>query len=121
MYENKKNPENEPKKPDTTEQQGGKLDIGNDMSVGSGNSHNLSDFDPEKDFPETEEKEHRDGAGHGDDQRSDDNGINPTPGEINPQKLSFNNTMNVENADTDKLNPYPDEFKRDDDDERING
>ncbi len=120
MNENRNNPGKDQKGPDGTERQNDELDIGNDISVGSENSSNVSDFDPEKDFPETEEKEHRDGGGDGDDQRSDDNGINPSPGEVDPQKKALNNDVNVENADQDELNPYPDELKPDDDDEHFN-
>lgn len=120
MNEKKNNPGKDQKAPIGTEHQNDELDIGNEMSVGSENGSKVSDFDPEKDYPETEEKEHRDEGDDTDDMRSDDNGINPSPDEIDPQKKTLNNDLNVENADQDELNPYPDEMKPDDDDERLN-
>lgn len=120
MSDNKKNPDRDPKDPARTERQDDELDIGNDISMGSVSGAGVSGFDPEKDLPETEEKEYREESGDGDDQRSDDNGINPVPGEIDPQKRAINNDINIENADEDELNPYPDELKPDDDDEPFN-
>ncbi len=120
MSENKNNPVKDQKDSSGTERQNDELDIGNDLSMGSVGAAGISDFDPDRDFPETEEKEHQEGGGSGDDQRSGDNGINPSPGDIDPEKKALNNDVNIENADEDELNPYPDELKPDDDDERVN-
>ncbi|WP_276349093.1 hypothetical protein [Daejeonella sp. JGW-45] len=119
MSENKNNPAKDQKNPSAAERQDDELDIGNDLSMGSVSGAGVSDFDPDRDFPETEEKEYREGGGSGDDQRSADNGINPLPGEIDPEKKAINNDVNIENADEDELNPYPDELKPDDD-EKVN-
>ena len=115
MNKESKNPGKDQKVQEGTELQNDELDIGNEMSVGSENGSKVSDFDPENDYPETEEKEHHDEGDGADDQRSDDNGINPAPDENDHQKQALNNYLNVENADEDELNPYPDEMKRDGD------
>lgn len=120
MDDNKNKPDKDPKGSEGTEHQNDKLDIGNDLSVGSASGGNISDFDPDKDYPETEEQQHREEGNEGDDQRSDENGINPSPGEVDPQKKALNNELNIENADQDEQNPYPDELKPDDDDEHFN-
>ncbi len=120
MSDKKKNPEKETKNLSGTQGENDELDIGNDLSMGSVSGAGISDFDPDKDSPETEEKEYREEGGEGDDQRSDDNGINPAPKELDSQARGANNNMNVENADEDALNPYPDELKPDDDDEHFN-
>lgn len=117
MSDKNKNSDKDQKNPSQTEQQNDKLNIGNDLSFGHVSGAGVSDFDPDRDLPETEEKEYQ---GEGDDQRSDDNGINPAPGEADPQKRVANNIHNIENADEDKMNPYPDELKPDDDDEHFN-
>jgi len=102
MNEKKNNPGKIQKGPEGTEHQNDELDIGNDLSVGSGNDTHISDFDPNKDYSKTEKKEHQHEASDGDDQRSDDNGINPGPGEFDPQKRALNNDLNVENDDDDE-------------------
>ncbi len=120
MSENKNNPGKDQKNPSGTERQDDELDIGNNLSTGSVSGAGVSGFDPDKDYPETEEKEHQeDGGGAGDDERSGDNGINPGPGDIDPEKKAINNDVNIENADEDELNPYPDERKPDHD-EKVN-
>ncbi len=120
MSDQKKNSEKEQKNPSQTEQQNNKLDIGNDLSLGHVSGAGVSDFDPDRDSPETEEKEYREDGGKGDDQRSGDNGINPSPNELDPQNRAINNDLKIENADEDQLNPYPDELKPDADDEHFN-
>lgn len=120
MSENKNRPVKNQKDSSGTERQDDELNIGNNLSLGSVSGSGVSDFDPERDFPETEEKEHQEGiGGSGDDQRSADNGINPSPADIDPEKKAVNNDINIENADQDELNPYPDELKHDDD-EKVN-
>ncbi|SKB81957.1 hypothetical protein [Daejeonella lutea] len=120
MSDTNKNPGKDQKQPSQTEQQNDKLDIGNDMSLGHASGAGVSDFDPDRDSPETEEKEYREDSGNGDDERSGDNGINPSPDEVNPQSKAASNEHKIENADEDKLNPYPDELKPDSDDEHFN-
>lgn len=114
MIENQKNPGKDQKDPDGTENQESRLDLGNHLSLGSVSGGGISDFDPEKDLPETEEQEYREGGGEGDDNRSDDNGINPAPSELEPESKQAGGFAQVENADEDSLNPYPDEMKRND-------
>lgn len=115
MIENENSPGKDQANPDGTEKQDNELDMGNDLSLGSVSGAGVSDFDPESDLPETEEQEYREGGGEGDSLLSDDNGINPSPAEVepNPQK-SARSFPGVENADEDQLNPYPDEMKTDD-------
>ncbi|MES3018292.1 MAG: hypothetical protein V4721_10955 [Bacteroidota bacterium] len=121
MSDKSKNPDKDPKKTSSvTERQNDELDIGNDISMGSVTGAGVSDFDPDRDSPETEEREYREESSDGDDQRSDDNGINPSPREMDSQKSGSHPSMNIENADEDKMNPYPDELKPDDDDEHFN-
>lgn len=117
MNENPNNPGKDQKGPDETKKQDDELDIGNELSLGSVSGQGISDFDPEKDSPETEEQEYREGRGGGDDQLSDDNGINPTPAEVDPKNTEHSSDIHVENADEDKLNPYPDELKTNNEDE----
>ncbi|MEJ7693365.1 hypothetical protein [Daejeonella sp.] len=120
MNDKNKKPDKDPRKSSGTERQDDELDIGNDISMGSITGAGVSDFDPDKDSPETEEREYREEGVDGDDQRSDDNGINPAPGEVDHEKTASNTHMYIENADEDKLNPYPDELKPDHDDEHFN-
>jgi hypothetical protein len=123
MNENPKNPENDKKGQAGTEHQDDELDIGNDLSVGSENGSEVSDFDPYEDRPEVvddEEDRPAAGGGSGDSDASDDNGINPSPGDIDPQKKALNNDVDIENSDEDEQNPYPDEIKPDEDDHKIN-
>lgn len=120
MSDKKKNPDKDQKNPSQTEKQNDKLDIGNDMSLGHLSGSGVSDFDPERDAPETEEQEYRERGFGGDDQRSADNGINPDPTQMEPRNITGKNDHYIENADEDKLNPYPDELKPDDDDEHFN-
>ncbi|MES2872218.1 MAG: hypothetical protein V4708_00740 [Bacteroidota bacterium] len=120
MNENTNNPGKDHTDPNGTEKQDDELDIGNDLSLGSVSGQGISDFDPETDSPETEEQEYREGGGSGDDQRSDDNGINPSPAEVDPKKTALTSGFYVENADEDKLNPYPDELKSTDEDDKLN-
>ncbi len=120
MNENGNNTGKDQKTPEEAQQQGNELDMGNDLSLGSVSGAGISDFNPEVDSPETEEQEYREGGGSGDDQRSDDNGINPSPAEVDPAKTDTRSAFQIENADEDKLNPFPDELKRDDEDEKLN-
>ncbi|WP_411273629.1 hypothetical protein [Daejeonella sp.] len=117
MNENGNYPRNDQEGPDGETQQGNELDMGNNLSMGSVSGIGISDFNPEVDSPETEEQEYRDGSANGDDQRSDDNGINPAPSGVDLRKTEVRLDFHIENADEDKLNPYPDELKQDDDDE----
>ncbi|MGB4399725.1 MAG: hypothetical protein WBJ10_10160 [Daejeonella sp.] len=121
MIENQNNPRKDQKDPDGAEHQGNELDMGNDMSMGSVSGAGVSDFNQNIDLPETEEQEYREGGGEGDDSLSDDNGINPSPAEVEPNPAkSAQSSVQVENADEDKLNPYPDEMKTDDsEDEKL--
>lgn len=121
MNENGSHPGQDQEGPEGASQQGNEMDMGNDLSMGSVSGAGISDFNPDVDSPETEEKEYREGGASGDDQRSDDNGINPAPAEVDPGKTDSTSAFHIENADEDKLNPYPDELKpNDDEDEKLN-
>ncbi len=112
MNENKNNPANDQEDPSVKQPRNDATNIGNDLSVGSENGSDVSDLDPYEDDPEQKKKDPPLGSGGaGDDQRSDDNGLNPTPEEVNPQKNNSNSHPHIENADEDELNPYPDEMK----------
>lgn len=117
MHNSNNNPGEDHNKPAPTERQNDELDIGNNMSAGNVAGSPISDFDPENDLPETEEKEYRDEA-DGDDQNSDDNGINPSPATANPQSKEWSQAIHIENADEDQMNPYPDELRPNDDDDK---
>lgn len=118
MSENNKFPGEDQRGPSGTEHQDDELDIGNDISVGSENGSDVSDFEDSEDLKEQRQKSGT--GGSGDDQRSSDNGINPLPGEVDPEKKALNNDLNVENSDEDHLNPYPDELKPDGEDHKVN-
>jgi len=118
MSEIKKNPGNDLKDQSGIKHHDDELNIGNNLSVGSENGSEVSDLEPHYDKPENRLKEDQQGKGlsQQDDKNSDDNGVNPTPDEVNPQKKD----LQIENADKDKLNPYPDELKPDNDEEKVN-
>lgn len=105
--------------PKGTEQQDDELDIGNDLGIGSEDGSEVSDLAPEEYDSDEESQQGSDKGGSGDDNRSSDTGINPLPGEVDPEKKALNNDVNVENADEDELNPYPDELKPDEE-EKVN-
>ncbi|MEJ7780478.1 MAG: hypothetical protein WKF68_12915 [Daejeonella sp.] len=117
MNENKNNPANDQEDPSVKQHQNDATNIGNDLSVGSENGSDVSDLDPYAEDPGKEKKDTaRESGSSGDDRRSDDNGLNPNPDEVDPQKNRLDRNHNVENADEDELNPYPDELKPDPDD-----
>lgn len=122
MIENQNNPGKGRNDPNGTEHQGNEMDMGNDISMGSVTGAGVSGFNPDVDLPETEEQEYREGGGEGDNSLSDDNGINPSPAEVEPNPAkSTQSDAQVENADEDRLNPYPDEMKTNDsDDQKLN-
>jgi hypothetical protein len=115
MIENQNNPGKDQQDLDGAEQQSSELDLGNNLSLGSVSGSEVSGFSLEINMPETEEQEYREGGGQGDKNFSDDNGINPSPAELepNPAKLA-QSFAQIENADEDRLNPYPDEMKTND-------
>jgi hypothetical protein len=116
MKESKNQPQEDQKRTSGTENSGHNPDIGNSLSAGNVSGTGMSDFNPDQDFPETEERAYTEGGVSGDDPRAAENGINPEPADIDPQKKAINNNLNIENADEDELNPYPDELKPDDED-----
>ena len=121
MNENKNNPANDQENPSVKQHQNDATNIGNDLSVGSENGSEVSDFDPYEDDPEQKKKGPvRESGGSGDNQRSDDNGLNPTPEEVDPKKKNSNKNLDIENGDEDELNPYPDELKPEQHDDGIN-
>lgn len=117
MHENINNPGGDQNGSSGTEPENDRLDIGNHLSAGNQTGSPISDFDPENDSPETEEKEYRD-ENDGDDERSDDNGINPSARQVNPQAKEWSHAIHIENADEDQMNPYPDELRPNDDDDK---
>lgn len=111
MSEIKKNPGNDQKDQPGTKHHDDELNIGNNLSVGSENGSEVSDLEPQNDKPENGLNEDQKGEGltQQDARNSDDNGLNPTPDEVNPQKKN----LEIENPDENESNPYPDELKPD--------
>ena len=111
MREIKKNPGNDQKDQSGTKHHDDELNIGNNLSVGSENGSEVSDLEPQNDKPENGlNKDHQgEGLNQQDAKNSDDNGVNPTPDEVNPQKKD----LQIENSDEDELNLYRDELKPD--------
>ena len=103
MREIKKNPGNDQKDQSGTKHYDDELNIGNNLSVGSENGSEVSNLEPQNDKPENglNEDHQSEGLSQQDAKNSDDNGVNPTPDEVNPQKKD----LQIENSDEDELKP----------------
>lgn len=117
MSEIKKNPRNDQEDQSGTKHRDEELNIGNDLSVGSENGSEVSDLEStDESGNQLNDNQKGTGASQKDDKTSDDNGVNPTPDEVDPQKKH----QQIENGDEDELNPYPDELKPDNDEDKMN-